>query len=101
MTMRAVPRPTPRRGRSAAQAVRLDGKPAHTLEIAQRNLSLTATLFIAFAAEAFVNNFLDVHDLKSRVSATKFKNLDRGSTVQKYVDGVAIAYEPLFSRTTR
>jgi hypothetical protein len=65
-------------------------------EITQRNLALTATLFTAFAAEAFVNNFLDAHDLKSRVSATKFKKLDRGSTVQKYVEGVAIAYEPLF-----
>jgi hypothetical protein len=65
-------------------------------EITQRNLALTATLFIAFAAEAFVNNFLHVHDLKSRVSATKFKNLDRGSTVQKFVEAVAIAYEPLF-----
>jgi hypothetical protein len=65
-------------------------------EITPRNLSLAATLFIAFAAEAFVNNFLEVHDLKSRVSATKFKNLDRGSTVQKYVEGVTIAYEPIF-----
>ena len=69
----------------------------HTLsEITQRNLCLTATLFTAFAAEAFVNNFLYIHDLKSRLSATKFKNLDRGSTVRKYVEGVAIAYEPLF-----
>jgi hypothetical protein len=65
-------------------------------EITQRNLCLTAALFTAFAAEAFVNNFLDVHDLKSQVSATKFKKLDRGSTVQKYVEGVALAYEPLF-----
>jgi hypothetical protein len=65
-------------------------------EITQRNFCLTATLFTAFAAEAFVNNFLDVHDLKSQVSATKFRKLDRGSTVQKYVEGVALAYEPLF-----
>jgi hypothetical protein len=55
-------------------------------EVTQRNLALTATLFTAFAAEAFVNNFLDIHDLKSRVSATKFKKLDRGSTVQKYLE---------------
>lgn len=65
-------------------------------EITQRNLCLTATLFTAFAAEAFVNNFLHIHDLESRLSATKFKNLDRGSTVRKYVEGVATAYEPLF-----
>jgi hypothetical protein len=65
-------------------------------EITQRNLCLTAALFTAFAAEAFVNNFLEVHDLKSQLSATKFKKLDRGSTVQKYVEGVALAYEPLF-----
>ena len=57
---------------------------------------MTATLFTAFAAEAFVNNFLDVHDLKSQISATKFNKLDRGSTVRKYVEGVALAYEPLF-----
>lgn len=67
-------------------------------EITQRNLCLTATLFTAFAAEAFVNNFLEVHDVKSQLSATKFKKLDRGSTVQKYVEGVALAYEPLFDR---
>ena len=66
-------------------------------EITQRDLCLTAALFTAFAAEAFVNNFLDVHDLKSEVSATKFRKLDRGSTVQKYVEGVALAYEPLFA----
>jgi hypothetical protein len=65
-------------------------------EITQRNLCMTATLFTAFAAEAFVNNFLDVHDLKSQISATKFNKLDRGSTVRKYVEGVALAYEPLF-----
>lgn len=65
-------------------------------EITQRNLCLTAVLFTAFAAEAFVNNFLDVHNLKSQVSATKFRTLDRGSTVHKYVEGVALAYEPLF-----
>jgi hypothetical protein len=60
-------------------------------EITQRNLALTATLFTAFAAEAFVNNFLDVHDLKSCVSATKFKKLDRGSTVRKYVEQAKLA----------
>ncbi len=65
-------------------------------EITQRNLCLTAALFTAFAAEAFVNNFLEVHDLKSRLSATKFRKLDRGSTVNKYIEGVALAYEPLF-----
>lgn len=65
-------------------------------EIIQRNFCLTATLFTAFAAEAFVNDFLAVHDLKSRIGATKFKKLDWGSTVQKYVEGVALAYEPLF-----
>ena len=65
-------------------------------EITQRNSCLTATLCTAFAAEAFVNNFLAVHDLKSCVSAKKFRDLDRGSTVKKYVEAVAIAYEPLF-----
>jgi hypothetical protein len=64
-------------------------------EITQRHFCLTAALFTAFAAEAFVNNFL--HDLKSQVSATKFKRLDRGATVEKYIEGLALAYEPLFS----
>ncbi len=65
-------------------------------EITQRNFCLTATLFTAFAAEAFVNNFLDVHHLKAQISASSFKKIDRGGTVQKYVEGVALAYEPLF-----
>jgi hypothetical protein len=66
-------------------------------EIIQRNHCLTATLYAAFAAEAFVNNFLEVHDLKSKVTVSQFKKLDFGSTFNKYVEGVTVAYEPLFA----
>jgi len=65
-------------------------------EITQRNFCASATLFTAFAAEAFVNNFLQVHDLQSKVSPAKFRKLAFGSTVKKYLRGVALAYEPLF-----
>jgi hypothetical protein len=64
--------------------------------ITQRNYCLTATLFAAFAAEAFVNNFLEVHDLRSKVSASQYKKIDWGSTYKKYVAGVALAYGALF-----
>jgi hypothetical protein len=64
--------------------------------ITQRNYCLTATLFAAFAAEAFVNNFLEVHDLRSKVSASQYKRIDWGSTYMKYVTGVKLAYDALF-----
>lgn len=64
--------------------------------ITQRNYCLTATLFAAFAAEAFVNNFLEVHDLRSQVSASQYKKIDWGSTYKKYVIGVKLAYDKLF-----
>jgi hypothetical protein len=64
--------------------------------ITQRNYCLTAALFVAFAAEAFVNNFLEVHDLRSKVSASKYQKIDRGSTYKKYVTGVKLAYDALF-----
>jgi hypothetical protein len=66
-------------------------------EIVQRNFCLTATLYTAFAAEAFVNNFLEVHDLRTQVTPRKFRDIDRGSTARKYQEGVALAYEPLFA----
>lgn len=66
-------------------------------DIAQRNFCCTATLYTAFAAEAYVNDFLDIH-LKPKVSASKFKEIDRRwSTRRKYLEAVPLAYAPLFS----
>jgi hypothetical protein len=66
-------------------------------EITQRNLCVTATVFVAFAAEAFVNDFLSVH-LRPRVSEKDFAKIDRyWGTRRKYLEAVEIAYEPLFT----
>lgn len=66
-------------------------------DITQRSYCCTATVFIAFAAEAYVNDFLDIH-LKPKVPAKKFNEVDRRwSTRRKYLDGVTLAYAPLFS----
>lgn len=65
-------------------------------DITQRNLCCTATLFTAFAAEAYVNDFLDIH-LRPQVSAKKFAQIDRHwSTRRKYLEAVPLAYAPLF-----
>jgi hypothetical protein len=65
-------------------------------EVTQRNLCCTATLFTAFAAEAYVNDFLDIH-LRAEVSAKKFAEVDKHwSTRRKYVEAVPLAYAPLF-----
>jgi hypothetical protein len=64
--------------------------------ITQRNLCCIATLFTAFAAEAYVNDFLDIH-LRAQISAKKFAHIDRHwSTRRKYLEAVALAYAPLF-----
>ena len=64
-------------------------------DINQRDHCCTATLYTAFAAEALVNDFLDVH-LRDKVEASKFKKIDRWPTRRKYVEAVALAYAPLF-----
>jgi hypothetical protein len=63
--------------------------------IIQRGFCCTATLFTAFAAEAFVNDFLAVH-LKPHVTEKRFARIDRWSTTRKYIEGVEIAYGRLF-----
>lgn len=63
--------------------------------ITQRGFCCTATLFAAFAAEAFVNDFLAVH-LKPHLTEKRFARIDRWSTTRKYTEAVEIAYGPLF-----
>ncbi len=63
--------------------------------ITQRGFCCTATLFIAFAAEAFVNDILAVH-LKPQVTEKRFAEIDRWSTKRKYTEAVEIAYGRLF-----
>lgn len=64
-------------------------------DITQRELCCTATLFAAFAAEGFVNDFLDVH-LRDKVTPARFAEVDRWSTRRKYIHGVEEAYGALF-----
>jgi hypothetical protein len=66
----------------------------------QRELCCTATLFTAFAAEAFVNDFLDVH-LRSQVPGQKFSRIDRWPTLREYLTAVPVAYGPLFTDSER
>jgi hypothetical protein len=63
--------------------------------ITQRGFCCTATLFTAFAAEAFVNDFLAVH-LKPHVTQRRLAEIDRWSTTRKYTEAVEIAYGRLF-----
>jgi hypothetical protein len=82
--------------------LRRDDSPAawRTLaDITQRNLCCRAALFTSFAAEAYVNDFLDLH-LKARVPAKKFAQIDRHwSARRKYLEAVPLAYAPLWSDT--
>ena len=65
-------------------------------EITQRTFCCAATLFTAFAAEAFVNDFLSVH-LQPEVPEKKFREIDRHwSTARKYTEAVEMAYGRLF-----
>jgi hypothetical protein len=64
-------------------------------DITQREFCCTSALFTAFAAEAYVNDFLDVH-LRHTVSDARFAKIDRWSTRHKYLDGVKRAYGRLF-----
>jgi hypothetical protein len=64
--------------------------------LTQRGFCCTATLFAAFAAEAFVNGFLSVH-LKPQVTEKRFATIDRyWATTRKYVEAVDMAYGRLF-----
>lgn len=63
--------------------------------VRQRSFCCTSTLFAAFAAEAYVNDFLSVH-LKPKVSTKRFDTVDRWPTLRKYTKGVEQAYACLF-----
>jgi len=54
-----------------------------------------AVLFAAFAAEAFVNDFLAIH-LQGGIDESRFAKIDRWPTLRKYIEGVSEAYAPLF-----
>ncbi len=65
-------------------------------DITQQRFCCTASLFTAFAAEAFVNDFLAVH-LMPELSRAAFRRIDRLPIGRKYVEAVAQAYGPLFN----
>lgn len=57
-------------------------------EIRQREFCCAATLLVACAAEAFVNDFLSVH-LKPQMTEKEFTRVDRyWATTRKYIDAV-------------
>ena len=64
-------------------------------DITQRDFCCAAALFAAFAAEAFVNDFLDVH-LRDKLTDVQFGKIDRWSTLRKYLEAVEQAYGRLF-----
>lgn len=54
--------------------------------------SVNCVIFSAFAAEAFINEFLAAH----ATSNSQLKRLDRLGVVDKYLKGATEVYEPLF-----
>ena len=65
-------------------------------EINQREFCCAATVFAAFAAEAYVNDFLRAHRVPV-LSLEEFDQIDRHwPTTKKYMEAVATVYAPLF-----